>query len=101
MKHYSWYWSGKTHERWAVTRAQGKNKFILVNGVLAWGLPMFVVMALMPILSGKATASPSYFAVMIPLWAVAGLCFGWGTWALSERLFRRAEVQQGVQRDGP
>ena len=95
MKKYPWYWSAKTHDRWAVTRAQGKRKFILVNGILAWGLPMFFIMALMPVISGKVIASVSYFALMVPLWTAAGFFFGWGAWAWSEKLFKGVEAQSG------
>lgn len=66
MNSYFWCWSAKTHQRWAATRAQGKRKFILVKGVLAWGLPMFAShdMPLLPSFTGlDAGSTPSRMRV--------------------------------------
>jgi hypothetical protein len=34
----------KDLKKWGISRENGKKKFILVSGVLSWGMPMFIVM---------------------------------------------------------
>lgn len=49
MQKFSWYWSEKSHNAWADVRKMGRWKFILYNGVVRWGVPMFLVMACSPV----------------------------------------------------
>lgn len=89
MSTFHWYWSAKQHSAWALKRAKGKARFILVDGLLAWGVPMFAVMAVGPAVLGlpfRTTPTPMYWVWQPLLWAGAGLLYGVATWHFSERL---------------
>ncbi len=71
-------------ERWARTRAQGKYRFVLLNGVLAYGVPMFVIMTFMiphPMFTKPESAL---------LWLLTGAGYGIATWLMQEHRYRKA-----------
>jgi hypothetical protein len=71
-------------ERWARTRARGKYRFVLVSGVLAYGLPMFVIMTFM-IPHPRFTRPESAL-----LWLLTGAGYGMAMWLMQEYRYRKA-----------
>ncbi|WP_266183285.1 hypothetical protein [Dyella humicola] len=71
-------------ERWARTRARGKYRFVLFSGVLAYGLPMFVIMTFI-IPHPKITRPESAL-----LWLLTGAGYGTAMWLMQEYRYRRA-----------
>ena len=71
-------------DRWARIRAQGRLRYVLLNGVLLYGLPMFLIMTYViphPRLSVAQSAL---------LWGpLAGAGYGLGMWIVQERRFRK------------
>ena len=56
-----WLGKEKQHKAWAAQRLTSKARFLVINGVLAWGLPMFLVMGVGPALFGfpyRVTMTP-------------------------------------------
>jgi len=47
MRKFSWWWSEGTHENWRALRTKGCLHYILIRGVLSWGLPMFLMMTML------------------------------------------------------
>lgn len=89
-----WAWNDKHQARWTAIRARGRARFVLVNGILGWGLPMFLFMAVCPkLFSFPFPPRPGeyYWLWTSALWVVAGAIFGTGTWYFSERSYRRHE----------
>jgi hypothetical protein len=72
---------------WAITRQKGKLHFVLYRGVLAWGTPMYVIMAGIPAMIGKVELTPSYFFWQACLWGIGGALFGLMIWHFSEKSF--------------
>lgn len=70
---------------WAVTRQKGKWHFILQRGVLAWGLPMYLFVAVLPAITGRIESTPIYFLWQACLWGSGGALFGLVIWYFSER----------------
>jgi hypothetical protein len=71
-------------DRWARIREQGRLRYVLVYGVLCYGLPMFVIMTYV-IPHPRLTVAESAL-----LWgALAGAGYGLGMWLVQERRFRR------------
>jgi hypothetical protein len=79
----------KDLQKWEVTRQMGKIRFILQTGVLAWGIPMFVVMTFFVNRQPDRPLTPNLIAISAVIWALGGACFGWMIWLLSERKYQK------------
>lgn len=74
----------KEFDSWARIRAQGALRYVLLNGVLFYGLPMFLIMTYV-IPHPRLTLAQSAL-----LWvAIAGAGFGVAMWMVQERRFRK------------
>ncbi len=81
---------------WSITRQKGKWHFVILRGVLSWGIPMFLLMAFIPILREKEEPTVLYFIWQAILWGAAGGVFGLIIWSLSERSYiRRIDKKSG------
>jgi hypothetical protein len=74
-------------QKWESTRARGMKHFVLVRGVLSYGLAMFVAMTFF-VHHGELT--PKFIAISAVLWLIGGAAFGVASWYLLEILYRRA-----------
>ncbi|WP_108946470.1 hypothetical protein [Shewanella halifaxensis] len=74
---------------WESTRSKGMLKYILINGLLAWGLPMFIAIAFMnkPFAEGITSKAAIVHCVV---WPLAGLVFGAITWYISQFRYKKA-----------
>ena len=86
-------------QKWAETRQKGKWRFVCITGVLAWGLPMFVVMTFFVNRRTEVPLTPGRIAVSAILWIIGGFFFGLSTWALSERKYRKYISKLSAVRD--
>ncbi len=83
------------YKAWCKVREQGIYKYILIYGVLSFGLPMFLVMYFLinkPSSSGDAL-------VQILIWLMAGLAFGLIMWVINERRFKNMALNKKDQAD--
>jgi hypothetical protein len=67
---------------WEITREKGALKFVLQDGVLKWGLLMFVVTLNMP-----GQRFPIFVRACV--WAAAGAVMGAFIWITSERQYKK------------
>ena len=68
---------------WEVTRAKGKSKFILQNGIFLWGGFMFIVTTAADVGDHRpVTALWIFFRACLSV--ILGAFFGWGVWSRSE-----------------
>ncbi|WP_133406538.1 hypothetical protein [Parashewanella tropica] len=76
-------------EAWESTRDKGMLKYVLINGLLAWGLPMFIAMAFMtrPFAEGFTSKAAIVHYVV---WPLAGLLFGLVTWYIAQFRYKKA-----------
>lgn len=72
---------------WAVTRQMGKGRFVFQRGLLAWGVPMYLFMAVLPVINGRVETTVFYFLWQACLWGAAGALFGLAIWHFSEKSF--------------
>ena len=79
--------------RWEKTRALGKRRYVLVSGVLSYGLPMFVAMTFFV---HRTDLSLRFIAVSTMLWLSAGAAFGFITWHIFERQYAKAQSRLGA-----
>ena len=74
-------------KHWAAARARGRWHYVLMSGVVSWGMPMFFVMTF--VVSKPPHLSPGLLTVLAALWATGGLGFGVTVWFFSERRYKR------------
>ena len=79
----------KDLKKWEITREKGKAKFILVTGVLSWGLPMFAVMTFVINRKRDEVLPPWLILVSALIWGLGGALFGWVIWTLSEKKYQK------------
>ena len=73
-------------ERWEKSRQKGMVMYVLVSGVVSYGIPMFIVMTFLlhqtKLSVGKSAA----------LWLSAGAFYGIAMWFVQEHRYRKANV---------
>ena len=67
-------------QNWAAERSQGFAWFVLKRGLLAWGVPMFIVMYVGPAFLKGEPVTPMGLLSSVAIWAVAGCAFGVSMW---------------------
>jgi hypothetical protein len=79
----------KEIEQWQKTREKGLVRFILITGILSYGLPLFVVLNFME--PPKMPLSITDLIVTLLICAVAGgSAFGYILWVVQEKRYRKA-----------
>ncbi|SRR5258708_6264863 len=76
---------GKFVKRWATIRARGRLRYILVSGVISWGVPMFFVMTF--VVSRPPHLTAEVLTTLGGVWAAGGFGFGASTWFVLERRY--------------
>jgi hypothetical protein len=88
----------KEFQRWGKIRHKGKSRFIVLTGVLAWGIPMFLLMTF--VVNRKKWHAPAEIAGRAVTWVIGGACFGWWIWRSSERNYLNyMETRDGADDD--
>jgi len=82
-------------QKWKVTREKGLARFLVLHGVLGWGLPMFIIMTFAIYRISLEDLSQIIRSIII--WAIGGLVFGLWMWKLGERRYRKATNQSGPE----
>jgi len=74
--------------KWNSTRSKGKARFVLIHGVLLWGIPMLVFVSFIsePFTSGFLSPAALVHYVV---WLVAGGVFGVFLWFVLERRHKK------------
>lgn len=83
----------KNLEHWTSVRRKGLARYVLVHGVLMYGLPLFVVMTFFVHRDKLATA---FVAMSAVLWTIGGLVFGLLSWWWWERRYHAAVARRRV-----
>ena len=73
-------------EKWKNVRAKGMLRYVLLSGVLSYGLAMFVVMTFVV---NRDKLSASFVGISAIIWTIGGALFGLATWFVQERKFRK------------
>jgi hypothetical protein len=74
-------------EKWKETRAKGMLRYVLLSGVLSYGLAMFVVMTFVV---NRDKFSASFVGISAIAWTIGGALFGVTMWFVQEHQFRKA-----------
>ncbi len=80
---------------WAKLRQQGRNRYMLIHGMLMYGLPLFVVMSFIvnqPFAQGYTMTA---VAIHLGVWLLVGQMVGLVNWLINEKRFAKASGQSG------
>lgn len=77
-------------KKWAVTRAKGRHHFILLFGVLFWGLSTAIMWAALMTAMHGPQMLPSVLPFALIGFPAGGYLWGALMWRLSERTYRKA-----------
>lgn len=77
--------------QWAITRQKGKRNFILLHGVLGWGLVTALLYSLMMWWLMDASLK-QLLPLTLVLFPLGGVFWGWAVWTASERAFDKRKV---------
>jgi len=75
-------------EKWEKTRQKGKEKYVLVNGVLGWGVTTAIIWSVLMEMfqpSENIWVRPLIALIIFPL---GGIAFGYLTWNASEKQYK-------------
>ena len=81
-------------KRWRLTREKGETRYILVYGVLFWGIPMLVFVSFItsPFANGLFSAAALAHCLA---WLSAGLVYGFIMWHYFEHKFTKEKTKHG------
>lgn len=79
-------------EKWAETRSKGAVRFILVYGVLGWGLTTGLLFSVFSSFLFQRSFTEILGLAMI-IFPLGGVAWGWVMWWLSERNWKRFEAE--------
>jgi len=80
--------------RWEKTRARGKLRFMLLNGVLMWGGFMILFLNGLHSFVLHDPSERAYFVTSLVVWPFAGLLFGLLTWNRTEASYHHFRSQE-------
>ena len=83
----------EVREKWARTRAKGKRDYVLKSGVLAYGLPMFLIMTFYV---NRERLTPSFILISALLWLIGGIFFGVAMWSVYEARYQADSATDGT-----
>ena len=95
---FPWWYPRRSHEAWSRVREKGAARFILVNGMVWYGGPMFLIIGLLSPVVRHAGQMPTTadLALSALVWALAGLAWGALTWHFTEHNFRKYAARTGT-----
>ena len=90
----------KDLKNWALLRQRGKRRFVLLTGVLSYGVPMFIIMTFF--VNRRSEVMPEYLRVAISLviWLLGGAAFGWIMGKLNEGRYQKFLARQKADNPG-
>jgi hypothetical protein len=74
----------RERDQWGEVRKKGMTTFVLFNGVMLWGVPMFVVMTFVL----QPNRLPLILSVAV--WLSTGALYGLVLWLVQERRYQKA-----------
>ena len=76
-------------EKWAKTREKGKQCFVLVNGVLGWGVTTAILWSVLMELIEPSQNVWVRLIIALIIFPIAGIAFGHLMWNKSEKAYEK------------
>ena len=86
----------KDFKNWQQKRQQGALKFTSVQGLLCWGIPMFIIMTFVvnDVINEQGIIEWAQVFIRAVVWAIGGCFFGAFLWFVTERQYQKALQKQ-------
>ena len=81
-------------KNWEALRQRGKKRFILITGVLSYGVPMFFVMTFFVNRKSEVMPEPLRLGISLVIWLLGGAVFGLIMWKLNEGRYQKFLAKQ-------
>ena len=81
-------------KNWETLRQKGKKRFILITGVLSYGVPMFFVMTFFVNRKSEVMPEPLRLGISLVIWLLGGAAFGAIMCHLNETRYQKALAKQ-------
>ncbi|MBR9792966.1 MAG: hypothetical protein GYB58_14565 [Gammaproteobacteria bacterium] len=87
----------KDFKNWQQRRKQGALRFTLVQGLLCWGIPMFIVMTFVvnDVFNDQGIIQWAQVLIAAVVWSIGGCLFGAFVWFITERQYQKELQKQG------
>ena len=80
----------KDFDEWAEARKESIYSFILLRGLVAWGLPMFIAITFfVNDAFDESGLIVSHVVINAVAWTIGGLFFGASIWYFTERKYKK------------
>jgi hypothetical protein len=70
-------------------RQKGMGRFILITGILSYGLPMFAIMTFYVNRRPDQPLTALHIVIPVVVWTLGGAAFGFIMWKLNEGRYQR------------
>ena len=86
----------KDFKNWQQRRKQGALRFTLVQGLLCWGIPMFIVMTFVvnDVFNEHGIIQWAQVFIGAVVWSIDGSLFGAFLWFVTEQQYQKALQKQ-------
>ena len=86
----------KDFKNWQQRRKQGALRFTLVQGLLCWGIPMFIVMTFVvnDVFNEQGIIQWAQVFIGAVVWSIGGCLFGAFLWFVTEQQYQKALQKQ-------
>lgn len=93
----------KEFKNWQEARKQGALTFTLVKGLLAWGVPMFILMTFIvnDVIDEQGHIEWAHIVIGAIVWTVGGCLFGIVLWFVTERQYQNELQKRGNEKQTP
>ena len=87
----------KDFKNWQQKRKQGAVKFTLVQGLLCWGIPMFIVMTFVvnDVFDEQGVIQWAQVVIGAVTWSIGGCLFGGFLWFVTEGQYQKELQKRG------
>ena len=87
----------KDFKNWQQRRKQGAIRFTLVQGLLCWGIPMFIVMTFVvnDVFDEQGVIQWAQVVIGAVTWSIGGCLFGGFLWFVTEGQYQKELQKRG------
>ena len=87
--------SAERADRWAEVRKGGRTRFVVLHGVVGWGLTTALLFSVVMPLINENDTFPELLPTALITFPIGGIAFGWFLWGVLERAYAKSRESSG------